>query len=249
MSRPSSSPRSTLPVPGILALTVLLAAPPPPLHGQADADSLIIELAGGTEAEAAVAAQLRGLVDRYDIGGWIRTDRVRIEEGTNPHSHPVLTLHTRHRGDDHALLSTFLHEQFHWLEDGNPDFRAAMERFAEIWPDAPAGSPEGARDRESTYRHLVVCDLELQAMESLVGSARAREILGANRHYTWIYRTVMEDPRVREVNRAHGLTTDAVWRGVPPGDQSEGDPSRSPSNGSSRAPFSSQTANMDSLEP
>jgi hypothetical protein len=206
-------------------------------------------------------------VDRYDVGGWIRTRRVQVEEGTIPHSHPVLTLHTRHRGDDHALLATFLHEQFHWLEEGNPDFRGAMKRFAEIWPEAPAGSPRGGRDRESTYRHLVVCDLELQAMERLVGTDRAREVLGANRHYTWIYRTVLEDPRVREVNRAYGMTVDAVWRSpspapgvrpgvrpgarpeVRPGAQSEGDPSRSPSSGSSRAPFSSQTANMDSLEP
>ena len=53
--------------------------------------------------------------------------------------------------------------------------------------------------------NLVVCDLEYQAMTVLVGQARAREILAANRFYTWIYGRVLNDPRVRQVSVRHGL--------------------------------------------
>lgn len=37
-----------------------------------------------------------------------------------PYSHPVLTLHTRHLKDDLALLSTFVHEEYHWYETAHP---------------------------------------------------------------------------------------------------------------------------------
>lgn len=52
---------------------------------------------------------------------------------------------------DVLLADTFLHERFHWLEEGNADFRAAMDAFARTFPDAPSGGPEGARDLESTF--------------------------------------------------------------------------------------------------
>jgi hypothetical protein len=186
----------------IAALTILACAttpaPAPP--------ALEITLEHDSDAERAIAVQLRRLVAEYDVDRWIETRRIHVDERAIPHSHPVLTVHTRHRGDDHGLLATFLHEQFHWLEAGNPAFRAAMDEFARIWPEAPARGPEGARDRESTYRHLLVNDLEYQAMTMLVGEARARAVLGANRHYTWIYDRVLNDPRVREVARRHGFS-------------------------------------------
>jgi hypothetical protein len=176
-----------------------------PLHAQSDRGELQITLEANSEAERATAEQLRALLRKYDIAEWIYTRRIHIDERAIPHSHPVLTVHTRHLGNEHALLATFLHEQFHWLEDNNSHFRAAMAAFAETYPNAPARGPEGARDQESTYRHLLVCDLEFQAMSRLVGESRAREILSANRHYTWIYDRVLNDPRVREIATAHGF--------------------------------------------
>ena len=110
------------------------------------------------------------------------------------------------------LLSTFLHEQFHWLENPDPGFRDAMASFAEIWPDAPTGPPEGARDQQSTYRHLVVCDMELQAMTRLLGEQAARAMLESITHYTWISATVLSDPRVREVTTRHGMLVSRDFR-------------------------------------
>ena len=193
-----------------VVILALMSAVPTAVVAQKDSLEFDITLERDSERERATADQLRQTLQEYDVGRWVYTRRIHIDERSIPHSHPVLTVHTRHLGDEHGLLATFVHEQFHWLEDGNEHFREAMSAFAEAYPDAPAGAPEGARDLESTYRHLLVCDLEFQAMTRLVGERRAREILAASRHYTWIYDRVLHDPRVREIVTAHGFLLDSV---------------------------------------
>lgn len=171
---------------------------------------LAIELEHDSEGERATREQLLRLVDEYDVSEWLFTDRVRIDETAIPHSHPVLTLHTRHLNEDEMLLSTFVHEQFHWLEEGETldAFEAAMADFQALFPDAPGREGGGARDQESTFRHLVVCDLELQAMSRLIGEEEARALLATITHYEWIYEQVLTDPRIREVNERHGFVLD-----------------------------------------
>ena len=176
--------------------------------GQGTAPALEITFEHNSDAERAAADQLRKTLQKYDVARWVYTKRIHIDERAIPHSHPVLTLHTRHNGGENGLLATFLHEQFHWLEEGNADFRATMDAFAKLYPDAPSRGPEGARDLTSTYRHLLVCDLELQAMTLLVGAERARATLAANRHYTWIYDRVLNDSTVRRVARMNGFILD-----------------------------------------
>lgn len=192
----------------ILALASIPTFSSSPAAAQAAGPELQITFERSSEAERATADQLRRVLRSYQVDRWIYTRRVRIDERAIPHSHPVLTLHTRHLGDDDGLLATFLHEQFHWLEDGNEHFRTAMRAYAQAYPDAPSRGPEGARDLESTYRHLLVCDMEFQAMVHLVGLRRAREVLSANRHYTWIYDRVLNDPKVREIARENGFILD-----------------------------------------
>ncbi len=169
-----------------LSLVLIATLAPAAVSAQEERTEIRITLERDSEREQATANQLRHALKEYDVGEWIFTRYVHIDERSIPHSHPVLTLHTRHLGNEHGLLAAFLHEQFHWLEEGNADFRAAMAAFAEAYPTAPAGGPEGARDLESAYRHLLVCDLEFQAMSLLVGEERAREVLSVNQHYTWI---------------------------------------------------------------
>ena len=186
-------------------LIAVATLPSSPAVAQTGGQELQVTFERSSERERATADQLATTLRKYDVAGWTYTRRVHIDERAIPHSHPVLTLHARHLGDEHGLLATFLHEQFHWLEEGNAHFRSAMREFARAYPDAPSRGPEGARDLESTYRHLLVCDLELQAMTRLVGAERAREVLAANRHYTWIYDRVLNDPKVREIARANGF--------------------------------------------
>jgi len=192
---------------GLLLATATVATSITPMSVDAQ---LQVDLANGTEAEERTRAQLLRLVEEHDVSEWIYTRHVVIDETQIPHSHPVLTIHTRHLGDDDHLLSTFLHEQFHWLEGGETldRFRAAMRDFEKLYPEVPSTENGGARDDESTYRHLLVCDLELQAMTRLIGETSARELLVGITHYEWIYQHVLEDPRVREIAQRHGFVLD-----------------------------------------
>lgn len=185
------------------------AAPTEPEAG----DALTIRLEHGSEAEAVTARELGSLLEKYDVEPWILTREVVIDQSSIPHSHPVLTLHTRHRGDEPMLLSTFVHEQLHWLEEAEADsWGAAMRELRGLFPEVPDRSQGGARDDESTYRHLLVCDLELQAMTALLGEETARETLARITHYEWIYERVLDDPRVRQVSLRHGFDVRAGVR-------------------------------------
>ena len=190
-------------VAGVVAVLLLSVMAMPGLAGQPRID---IRTASGHPDEQRAARQLQRLLDEYDLARWIFTRKIVLKKWEIPHSHPVLTLNSAHLDDDHAQLAAFLHEQFHWyLEDRPAQVEQAIADFERVFPEAPVGNGAGARDRHSTYLHLVVCDLELQAMIGLVGEAEARRVLGDNRHYTWIYRQVLDNPLVRQTNARAGL--------------------------------------------
>ncbi len=176
-------------------------------HAQADVE---ISLKANTEKEQQKKIQLERLLKQYNLSKWIFTSSVLIDEQTRiPHSHPVLTLNTNQLDDDLATLSTFIHEQIHWFEEANPKQRdKAIEELKTLYPDAPGGPPEGARDRYSTYLHLIVCYLEYQGMKELVGNEKAKQVIevSSKRFYKWIYRTVLSDEsRIKAVLDKQGI--------------------------------------------
>lgn len=170
---------------------------------------LTIELKTDNERSRQTREQLERLLKEYDLGPYIHTRRILIEQGVIPHSHPVLTLSTSHLGDDLMLLSSFLHEQLHWLVSERDSTReGAIADFREVYPEVPVGEGEGARSEYSTYLHLIVCDLEYQAMTNVVGAEKARETLARINHYRWIYDKVLKDPEVRRINETWSFTLD-----------------------------------------
>src|SRR5215470_9502151 len=92
------------------------------------AETLEITLKHGTAAEAQTREQLQRLLATYDLSPWIYTKSIVIDERAIPFSHPVLTLHTRHAKEDELLLSTFVHEQFHWFLAERPEATEAGHR-------------------------------------------------------------------------------------------------------------------------
>jgi hypothetical protein len=94
-------------VSGLIVLILGTAAP--------NANPFNIRTLHGTQAELATKAELEKLLQQYDLSGLAFTHEVVIDERAIPHSHPVLTLHTRHLGNDDQLLSTYVHEQLHWF--------------------------------------------------------------------------------------------------------------------------------------
>jgi hypothetical protein len=120
-----------------------------------------------------------------------------------------LTLHARHLKQDDELLSTYLHEQLHWFLTRYPSETLAAEQdLMKLYPTVPVGYPEGANDTESTYLHLLVCRLEQQADDAVLGDRRTAEVLQfwASDHYRWVYRTVLADgPKIDEILARHHL--------------------------------------------
>ena len=154
-----------------------------------------ITTANGTESEKRTRTQLERILALHDLDKWILSTDVVIDEKAIPHSHPVLTLHTRHT-DDLQLLSALIHEQLHWhLVAHWERVELAIEELRERYPTVPTGGREGARSAESTYLHLLVNYLEYDAMRQIVGEVHAREVMEflATDHYTWIYGTVLSD--------------------------------------------------------
>jgi hypothetical protein len=158
--------------------------------------ALDIELMHNNEREQKTKAQLEGILQRYDVSKWTFTHKIVIAAQVAPHSHPVLTLSTRHLDSDDELLSTYVHEQLHWWLDANLKRTQKAERaLQKIYPRTPLGYPEGAEDEESNYLHLIDCYLEMQADRALIGKKGAAEVMEfwANDHYRWVYRTVIHD--------------------------------------------------------
>jgi hypothetical protein len=201
-----------------LAAIALCATLPP-----AAAAQVTIELASNTGLEQRGREQLERLLRTHDLSPWYFTRTVRIESHVIPHSHPVLTLNTRWLQNDTAQVATFIHEQLHWfLVEREAATEAAIADLRRMFPEVPAQKPEGAKDEESTYLHLLVCTLELDGTARIFGEAAARRTLEAWKHYTWVYRQVLDRPEaLRQVLRSHGLVLD-------PDASPAGSPARSP---------------------
>lgn len=164
-----------------------------------------ISLKNQSKSEEQTRERLQKLLGQYDLSKWLFTRKVMVEDGVIPHSHPILTMNTREDGD--VLLATFVHEQIHWfLDDHDAQTEQAKTELRAIYPKVPVGPPNGARNEESSYLHLIVTWLEYEAMRELVGPARARTVFEAKRYYRWIYQTVLSDgPKIKAVIEKHRL--------------------------------------------
>jgi hypothetical protein len=159
----------------------------------------------GNEREVAAVAQLEGLLERYDLSRWCFTDVCRVQSMVVPRSHPVLRLNTRHLGDDDQALSTFLHEQLHWWLYQHPGADGAIEAVRARWPEPPGATDGGAANAFSTWLHLVLCPLEMQAVEEVLGHDLP-QAARASGHYSWIYQQVQQDPSwFADLAAAHDL--------------------------------------------
>lgn len=157
-----------------------------------------IDLSRAEREAARIRELLTALRRRHDLARFEFTRHVQIVPAGPTHSHPILTLGTRFAESEDLLLSTYLHEQMHWYlwRLGGPDHDPVAPFFDELvrrYPKAPTRLPEGARNYEQTYVHLVVCWLEVAAMSELIGRERAHAIADTQWGYRWIYRTVITD--------------------------------------------------------
>jgi hypothetical protein len=155
-----------------------------------------IRLAADTANERRTKAELEKFFASHDLSPWTFTRDVVIDEAERiPHSHPVLTLNTNN--GDVFLLAGYIHEQLHWFcVERRSTIEALTPELRQRYPKVPVGYPDGCRDEESTYLHLIVCWQEHDALRSLLGEQEAAE---ATRRfaevgvYRWVYATILDD--------------------------------------------------------
>jgi hypothetical protein len=117
-----------------------------------------------------------------------------IEDRAIAHAFPVLTLNTRFADSPDELLSSFIHEQLHWyLRDHPMQMQDALAQLRRFYPRVPVGGSEGAETVYSTYGHIIDCYLEIQADRQLMGEERTMAVIRDKGHYTWIYKTDLDD--------------------------------------------------------
>ena len=188
---------------GSVAIPVIVAL----VFGAGLGPPVTIELAHGTEREQRTKARLEEVIAAHDLRKYTFTRKVVIEERAINHAFPTLTLNARFADSSDELLSSYVHEQLHWhLRDHASDQQAAVAELRRMYPNAPVGLPEGAESLFSTYWHLVDCYLEIQADRLLIGPERTAAVISDKGHYTWIYKTVLQDePRIAAVVGHHHL--------------------------------------------
>jgi hypothetical protein len=180
-------------------------------RGLNDGFHLDIDLDFARREADRIAALLQALRRRHDLSRYEYTRVVRIVPGGDTFAHPVLTLGNRFADTEDQLLSTYLHEQMHWYLWllGTPDVDVVapfMDDLVRRYPQAPVTLPDGARNYEATYVHLVVNWLEVATLSEFIGRERAVALARAQKSYRWIYRTVLEDwDWLADLFERHGL--------------------------------------------
>jgi len=158
------------------------------------ADSVDIRTAHQGPREIQAQAELKALLEKYDLRKYLFTRRVIFDRDATNHAFPDLTLNVRFAGADDQLLSSFLHEQLHWwLRDHPREMERVLQQLRRMYPRVPVGLPEGADTEYSTYGHLVDCYLEIRADRRFIGEMRTAEVIKQKPWYTWIYGTILKD--------------------------------------------------------
>ena len=180
-------------------------------HAKSEGFRIDLDLDHARREAERVRDMLEALRRRHDLSRYEYTRLVRIVPGGDTFSHPMLTLGNRFAENEDLLLSTYLHEQMHWYlwYLGTPDedpVAPFLDELVRRYPEAPTDLPDGARNYESTYLHLVINWLEVAATSEFIGRVRATYVAETQRTYRWIYRTVLKDwDLLAELYERHGI--------------------------------------------
>lgn len=148
------------------------------------------------------------LAQVYDLRPFLFTKKIQIQSHVIPHSHPVLTMNTRHAENPKKILSVWMHEELHWWLEKNPKETAlAVKELKKIYPQAPRG--QGA-STDSTFTHLLVCYLEMRALALYVGEKESKviieDIMKKDKMYPWVYYQVLyKNFAIKKVLTKHKL--------------------------------------------
>jgi hypothetical protein len=196
---------------GILLLGLAACASPPP---GPKSEPLEITEVGPDRQTALTRQNIFHLVQVYDLDPLLFTKKIRVQTGVDAQSHPVLTLNTRYAESPRQLLSLLLHEQLHWWAVKNaPSMRQAISELKGAIP--PAQLTAAGEKPRTGYPHLIICYLELVALEKYLGVESARavvsETIEREKVYPWIYQQVIRQrPLLKDLVERHQLLPAAL---------------------------------------
>lgn len=168
----------------------LPAGSAPPTGGPSS--GVDVRSAHGSERENAGAEVLRAVLAEHDVRRWMFTDLVMVDEMiVGGFSHPMTFNPDLLLQRPARALTTFLHEQIHWL--WLPGLDTATTEVSKRWPDPPP-LPAGGHDAESSWLHLSVCALEYQSLGEVIGDEAATAELAQHKVYGWMYAQILGDP-------------------------------------------------------
>jgi hypothetical protein len=172
----------------------------------APATGVDIRSAHGTDSERTAAAALATVLATYDLRRWMFTDVVTVDESIRgAFSHPLTISPGRLTQRPSMALTTFLHEELHWTEEG-PGIEGAIAEASQRWPDPPP-PPAGCHDAQSTWLHMSICALEYESLSEIIGRTAATAELAQHVVYSWLYEQILANPSwFADYLRRHGLT-------------------------------------------
>ncbi len=127
----------------------------------------------------------------YDLRPFLFTKKIHILPGSQNQSHPVLTLNTRNAEFPSRILADFLYGQLFWWIALNPEnSSAATFELKKVYPRVPfTSSPE------ETYKDLIVCYLQLKALQFYLGNKEAGELITKTmkkqKSLGWVYYQIL----------------------------------------------------------
>jgi hypothetical protein len=175
------------------------------------ANLIEIDLDPARQSAERVRDMLIALRHRFDLSSFEYCKQIRIAPTQIPFSHPHITL-SSFVFNDLGLAAMYLHEQMHWyatwFSHAHPQqWREIFTRLRQRYPQVPAINAGGAQDEASTYLHLIVNWLELEAVSRFFPRDEVERHLHAMPFYRWIYQTVIDDQQaLTSLYREFGLS-------------------------------------------
>lgn len=155
------------------------------------------------------------LARKYDLSSFLYTKKIVIDPKLEKTKwRPVITLNTRYKDHPPRLLAQLLHEELHWwMRDHKQNVQIAIPELKATFKGAPV--IKGSKDRDATYRHLLICWMEFRAISKYMGEETAMEVLQhfvSEKRFPWIYGKVLRDhKRIEKIVRKYEFIPDELY--------------------------------------